>query len=111
MKDGQGAIVEHITRVLDRLAKGSLMVLDAHFYRSRGMSFPQAMVVDPAGAYAEASRVLPESMIAMMFKLVLKSLGFSIIEVEGAVEQLRRGDSSAFLSLVSRAAHGPGKGV
>ena len=95
--------MEHVARVLDSLARGALAVLDAHFYSTLGLSFPQALAADPALAYSEAAKVMPESMVRTVLRAVLRSLGADPEEIEAALEGLRAGDGSRFLELAARA--------
>ena len=101
--EGQARLADYLDDVLSRLAGGALASLNAYFYLTLGRSFTQAAVEDPPRAYREATRVMPEGMVRLVFRAMLRSLGASPGEVEAALEALRAGDGSRFLNVAERA--------
>lgn len=105
---GAGSLSELARKVLASMASGALAVLNAHFYSVAGKPFYQAIFDDPAAAYREASSVMPESMVKIMFREVLRraSPGASKDEVDEALRMLARGDASKFLELAGLGGRG-----
>ena len=96
-------LADRASEVLDALARGDLAALDAHFYSSLGRSFARVLAENPALAYREAAKVVPEPSVVMLFRAVLRSLGADPEEIEAALEGLRAGDGSRFLEAAERA--------
>ena len=85
---------------LRAVAIGLLSSFNARFYARFGRSFVEQILVDPVAAYREALGVAPADLVEATFKIVLRAFGLSPLEVEGAMEAVRAGDSRRFLEIV-----------
>ena len=94
-------------KALATMASGALATLDAHFYTASGRPFYQVVLEDPAAAYREASRVIPESMVRLLFKELLRRLsqGAAPYEIDEALRRLEEGDGSKFATMLGRGGH------
>ncbi|ESQ21096.1 MAG: hypothetical protein CISAcid_11290 [uncultured Acidilobus sp. CIS] len=85
---------------LRAVAIGLLSSLNARFYARFGRPFVEQILVDPVAAYREALGVAPAGLVEATFKIVLRAFGLNPLEVEGAMEAVRAGDSRRFLEIV-----------
>ena len=85
---------------LRAVAIGLLSSFNARFYARFCRSFVEQILVDPVAAYREALGVAPADLVEATFKIVLRAFGLSPLEVEGAMEAVRAGDSRRFLEIV-----------